>query len=107
MAFPALALLGGAALFIHTHDGGFHLDQRFLHHAIMGATALAGGVALLVAHGTRAGRAVLTVAWPILLTVVANLAAGLLRDVTRRRRGPDADGQVLATVVVALDPDSA
>ena len=73
VAFPALALLGGAALFIHTHDGGFHLDQRFLHHAIMGATALAGGVALLVARDTRAGRAVLTVAWPILLTVVSLL----------------------------------
>jgi hypothetical protein len=73
VAFPALALLGGGALFIHTHDGGFHLDQRFLHHAIMGATALAGGVALLVARGTRAGRAVLTVAWPILLTVVSLL----------------------------------
>ncbi len=73
VAFPALALLGGAALFIHTHDGGFHLDQRFLHHAIMGATALAGGVALLIARGTRAGRAVLTVAWPILLTVVSLL----------------------------------
>ena len=73
VAFPALALLGGAALFIHTHDGGFHLDQRVLHHAIMGATALAGGVALLVARGTRAGRAVLTVAWPILLTVVSLL----------------------------------
>lgn len=73
VAFPALALLGGAALFIHTHDGGFHLDQRFLHHAIMGATALAGGVALLVARATRTGRAVLTVAWPILLTVVSVL----------------------------------
>jgi hypothetical protein len=44
-----------------------------LHHAIMGATALAGGVALLVARSTRTGRAVLTVAWPILLTVVSVL----------------------------------
>ena len=73
VAFPVLALLGGGAMFIHTHDGGFHLDQRFLHHALMGATALAGGVALLVARGTRAGRAVLAVAWPMLLTVVSLL----------------------------------
>jgi hypothetical protein len=73
VAFPVLALLGGGALFIHTHDGGFHLDQRFLHHAIMGTTALAGGVALLVARRTRAGRAVLGVAWPALLTLVSLL----------------------------------
>jgi hypothetical protein len=73
VAFPVLALLGGGALFIHTHDGGFHLDQRFLHHAIMGTTALAGGVALLVARRPRAGRAVLGVAWPALLILVSLL----------------------------------
>ena len=73
VAFPALALLGGGALFIHTHDGGFHLDQRFLASRDHGGDGAGRRRRAAGARGTRAGRAVLTVAWPILLTLVSLL----------------------------------
>jgi hypothetical protein len=70
---PVLALLGGATLFLHSHHGGFHLDQMFLHHAVMGAAAVTGSATLFVAQRTEAGRAVLARAWPALLALMAVL----------------------------------
>jgi hypothetical protein len=72
---PALAMLGGATLFVHPHEGGFHLDRMFLQHAAMGAAAVTGGAVLLVTRRSAAGRAALARAWPALLAV---LAAALL-----------------------------
>jgi len=70
---PVLALLGGSTLFLHSHHGGLHLDQMFLHHAVMGAAAVTGSAALFLAQRTETGRAVLVRAWPALLAVMAIL----------------------------------
>ena len=61
----ALAVLGGGALFFHFHDSRFHLDAIYLQHATMGSTAVALGVALLVAGRRHADRAwLLRWVWP-------------------------------------------
>ena len=70
---PTLALLGGTAMFVHSHRGGVHLDWMFLHHAAIGAVAVIGGAALFLAQRTEAGRAVLARAWPALLALIALL----------------------------------
>ncbi len=70
-----LAAFGGASLFVHFHDGHFHLDAIYLQHVAMGATAISLGVVLFVAgRGVRAtprGQAVMRWAWPGLLAVMA------------------------------------
>jgi putative copper resistance protein D len=74
LAFPALAVAGGIGLFLHDHDGGFHLDRAFIQHAAMGTAGVAGGAVLflmrrrVVALG-RASR--LRWAWPVLLLTTA------------------------------------
>ena len=66
-----LAVLGGASLFFHFHEGRFHLDAIYLQHVAMGSTAVALGVALLVA-GRRHGGGVQLVrwAWPAFLALL-------------------------------------
>ena len=68
-----LALLGGATLFFHFHDGRIHFDWIYLQHAVMGSTALGIGVALLV--GTRAQRLRpwLVWAWPVFLILMGTV----------------------------------
>lgn len=69
--FPVLAVLGGASLFVHFHDGRFHLDAIYLQHAAMGSAALGLGVALLIAGRRReGGRSLLRWSWPIFLTLL-------------------------------------
>jgi hypothetical protein len=70
---PALALLGGATMFVHGHHGGVQLDRMFVHHALMGLSALTGSVALILSQRSEAGRARLLRAWPILLALMALL----------------------------------
>lgn len=66
-----LALAGGLTLFFHFHDGRLHLDAIYLQHAVMGGTAVAVGVVLLVgARATIPGRR-LTWAWPAFLALMA------------------------------------
>lgn len=69
--FPVLAVLGGASLFVHFHDGSFHFDAIYLQHAAMGSAAIGLGVALLVA-GRRheKGRSLLRWSWPAFLTLL-------------------------------------
>lgn len=65
---PVLAVLGGASLFVHFHDGRFHLDAIYLQHAAMGSAAVGLGVALLIAGRRRPGqRTLLRWSWPIFL----------------------------------------
>jgi membrane-associated phospholipid phosphatase len=45
----------------------------FLHHAAMGAAAVTGGAALLLAQRTETGRTVLARGWPALLALIALL----------------------------------
>ncbi len=70
---PALAVLGGATMFVHGHHGGVQLDRMFLHHAAMGAAAVTGAGALFLAQRTAAGRVALVRAWPALLALMALL----------------------------------
>ena len=70
-----LAALGGASLFVHFHDGRFHIDAIYLQHVAMGTAALGVGVVLFLAgrevRATRRGQALLHWAWPGLLAVMA------------------------------------
>ncbi len=70
---PALAMLGGATMFVHGHQGGVHLDRIFLHHAAMGVAAVTGAGALFLAQRTEAGRAALARVWPALVALIALL----------------------------------
>ena len=67
----ALAVLGGGSLFFHFHEGRFHLDAIYLQHVAMGSTALALGVAVLVA-GRRhaAGARLARWLWPACLALL-------------------------------------
>jgi len=47
-ALAPMALLGGAGLFVHVHDGAFHLDRIYLQHVLMGVTGVAFGLGALV-----------------------------------------------------------
>ena len=64
---PTLAVLAGASLFVHFHDGRLHLDAIYLQHVAMGATALAAGVVLFVGRRTAHGQTLITWGWPGLL----------------------------------------
>ena len=68
---PVLAVLGGASLFFHFHEGRFHLDAIYLQHVVMGSTAVALGVALVIAgrRGPRSG-SWLRWAWPGFLALL-------------------------------------
>lgn len=72
---PALAMLGGASLFVHFHAGRFHVDAIYLQHAAMGTTAVVLGVVLFVARrGAREGgwgQLVTRWAWPGFLALLA------------------------------------
>jgi hypothetical protein len=70
---PSLGLLGGATLFVHGHHGGGHLGQMFIHHGLMGLSAVTGSVALVLAQRSETGRALLVRAWPIFLVLMALL----------------------------------
>ena len=67
----ALAALGGGSLFFHFHEGRFHLDAIYLQHVAMGSTAVALGVAVLVA-GRRhaAGARLVRWLWPACLALL-------------------------------------
>ena len=67
---PVLAVLAGASLFVHFHDGHFHLDVIYVQHAAMGATAVGAGVMLFVARRTARGEALIRWAWPGLLALL-------------------------------------
>lgn len=64
---PVLAILGGAGLFFHGHDGGLHFDRTFLQHAAMGGVAIVAGAALIAVRQRAAWSARLRWAWPVLL----------------------------------------
>jgi hypothetical protein len=67
-----LAVLGGASLFFHFHEGRFHLDAIYLQHVAMGSTALALGAVLLVAGRRRGPGAAQLIrwVWPAFLVVL-------------------------------------
>jgi hypothetical protein len=68
---PVLAVLGGASLFFHFHDGRFHLDAIYLQHAAMGSAAVGLGVALLIAARRRqTGASLLRWSWPAFLVLL-------------------------------------
>jgi len=67
---PVLAVLAGASLFVHFHDGHFHVDAIYIQHAAMGATAVGAGIMLFVARRTPRGEAVLRWAWPGFLALL-------------------------------------
>jgi hypothetical protein len=68
---PVLALLAGASLFFHFHDGRFHVDAIYLQHAAMGGAAIGLGVALLIAGRRRqSGASLLRWSWPVFLVLL-------------------------------------
>jgi hypothetical protein len=68
---PLLAVLGGSSLFFHFHEGRFHVDAIYLQHVVMGSTAVALGVALMVAGRRHASSTSwLRWAWPGFLAVL-------------------------------------
>jgi hypothetical protein len=71
----ALALLSGATLFVHFHDGHFHVDRIYLQHVAMGTTVAALGVVLLIgrraARRTERGEAIMRWAWPAFVAALA------------------------------------
>ena len=68
---PVVAVAAGLSLFLHFHEGRFHVDAIYLQHAVMGSAAVGLGVALLVAGRRRARRpAVLRWAWPAFLVLL-------------------------------------
>jgi hypothetical protein len=67
---PVLAVLAGASLFVHFHDGHFHFDAIYIQHAAMGATAVGAGLTLFLARRTPRGEAVLRWAWPGFLALL-------------------------------------
>ena len=68
-----LALAGGLTLFFHFHDGRIHFDAIYLQHAVMGGTAVAVGVALLVGARATIPKRWLTWAWPTFLALMATV----------------------------------
>ena len=70
---PVLAVLAGASLFVHFHDGHFHMDVIYIQHAAMGATAVSAGVMLFLARRTARGEAVIRWAWPGVLALLGLL----------------------------------
>jgi hypothetical protein len=68
-----LAIAGGLTLFFHFHDGRVHFDAIYFQHALMGSTAVAVGLALLLGTRTEAPRRWLKWAWPAFLVVMATV----------------------------------
>jgi hypothetical protein len=64
---PTLAVLAGASLFVHFHDGRFHVDAVYLQHAAMGLTSIAAGTLIFAARRTAGGEAVIRWGWPGLI----------------------------------------
>ena len=64
---PTLAMLAGASLFVHFHDGRFHVDAIYLQHAAMGVTAIAAGALIFGARRTVGGEALIRWGWPGLI----------------------------------------
>jgi hypothetical protein len=61
---PTLAILAGASLFVHFHDGRFHVDEIYLQHAAMGLTAIAAGALIFWARRTVRGGTLIRWAGP-------------------------------------------
>jgi hypothetical protein len=64
---PTLAVLAGASLFVHFHDGRFHVDAIYLQHAAMGLTSIAAGTLIFAARRTVGGEALIRWGWPGLI----------------------------------------
>jgi hypothetical protein len=64
---PTLAVLAGASLFVHFHDGRFHVDAIYLQHAAMGLTSIAAGALIFAARRTVGGEALIRWGWPGLI----------------------------------------
>ena len=64
---PTLAVLAGASLFVHFHDGHFHVDAIYLQHAAMGLTSIAAGTLIFVARRSVGGEALIRWGWPGLI----------------------------------------
>ena len=64
---PTLAMLAGASLFVHFHDGHFHVDAIYLQHAAMGLTSIAAGALIFGARRTVGGEALIRWGWPGLI----------------------------------------
>jgi hypothetical protein len=64
---PTLAVLAGASLFVHFHDGRFHVDAVYLQHAAMGLTSIAAGTLIFAARRTAGGEALIRWGWPGLI----------------------------------------
>jgi hypothetical protein len=69
----ALALAGGATLFVHFHEGRIHFDTIYLQHALMGSTAIAVGIALLIGSRPPTAKPWLIWAWPAFLVAMAGV----------------------------------
>ena len=63
----ALAVLAGASLFMHFHDGRFRVDAVYLQHAAMGLTSIAAGTLIFAARRTAGGEALIRWGWPGLI----------------------------------------
>jgi hypothetical protein len=64
---PTLAMLAGASLFVHFHDGRFHVDAIYLQHAAMGVTAIAAGALIFAGRRTVGGEVLIRWGWPGLI----------------------------------------
>jgi len=64
---PTLAILAGASLFVHFHDGRFHVDAVYLQHAAMGLTSIAAGALIFAARRTVRGEMLIRWGWPGLI----------------------------------------
>jgi hypothetical protein len=64
---PTLAILAGASLFAHFHDGRFHVDAIYLQHAAMGLTSIAAGALIFAARRTVGGEMLIRWGWPGLI----------------------------------------
>ncbi|PYN32158.1 MAG: hypothetical protein DME01_22470 [Candidatus Rokuibacteriota bacterium] len=61
---PTLAILAGASLFVHFHDGRFHVDAIYLQHAAMGLTSIAAGALIFAGRRTVGGEMLIRWGWP-------------------------------------------
>jgi len=64
---PTLAILAGASLFVHFHDGRFHVDAIYLQHVAMGLTSIAAGALIFTARRTAGGELLIRWGWPGLI----------------------------------------
>ena len=64
---PTLAMLAGASLFVHFHDGRFHVDAIYLQHAAMGLTSIAAGALIFAGRRTAGGELLIRWGWPGLI----------------------------------------